>query len=270
MRVALRRDGAVMSLLWPGFGRDPGLPAQAQPTQPSCGHRSSLPFTPTGPKTLYNTWVDSVARNGPRPCIGRRAGAAYEYLSFDVSGSGGRVGGGGCRACAERGLGGSREAERQRACPTPCDEPSLCTAHPYPTAPLACLPSCLKQEAGELAADVGSAMVHVGLAPHARAAVYGANSPEWMLTMQVGVAGGESPWADGASPALVLRRRYAPLAVLGASAALGYNYPAVSAVWPTGLPCRVPLRRPAGVQPAQRVLRAAVRCAGGQHSGVHH
>ncbi|GAB4818842.1 hypothetical protein N2152v2_005888 [Parachlorella kessleri] len=39
-------------------------------------------------------------------------------------------------------------------------------------------------EAGETAAALGSAMVHVGLQPHARCSVFGANSPEWMLTMQ--------------------------------------------------------------------------------------
>ena len=33
-------------------------------------------------------------------------------------------------------------------------------------------------------ADVASAMAHVGLGPHCRASVFGANSPEWMLTMQ--------------------------------------------------------------------------------------
>lgn len=34
-------------------------------------------------------------------------------------------------------------------------------------------------------AAIGSAMVKVGLGPHARVGVYGANSPEWMIAMQV-------------------------------------------------------------------------------------
>lgn len=38
----------------------------------------------------------------------------------------------------------------------------------------------------ELAAAVGSALTKVGLAPHGRVGVYGANSPEWMVAMQVG------------------------------------------------------------------------------------
>ncbi len=42
------------------------------------------------------------------------------------------------------------------------------------------------QEAGQLVADVASAMVHVGMQPHARASVFGSNCPEWMLTMQAG------------------------------------------------------------------------------------
>jgi long-chain acyl-CoA synthetase len=36
----------------------------------------------------------------------------------------------------------------------------------------------------EQIAAIGSAMVKVGLAPHARVGVYGANSPEWMIAMQ--------------------------------------------------------------------------------------
>ncbi|PSC74925.1 long chain acyl-synthetase 4-like [Micractinium conductrix] len=36
----------------------------------------------------------------------------------------------------------------------------------------------------ELAAAVGSALTKVGLAPHGRVGVYGANSPEWMVAMQ--------------------------------------------------------------------------------------
>jgi long-chain acyl-CoA synthetase len=40
------------------------------------------------------------------------------------------------------------------------------------------------KEAGEKIAAIGSAMAHVGLDAHGRVGVYGANSPEWMLTMQ--------------------------------------------------------------------------------------
>lgn len=50
--------------------------------------------------------------------------------------------------------------------------------------PTCCVPNDAMQEAGQLTADVASAMVHVGLGPHCRASVFGANSPEWMLTMQ--------------------------------------------------------------------------------------
>lgn len=41
-------------------------------------------------------------------------------------------------------------------------------------------------EAGQQAADIAGAMAHVGIAPHDRASVFGANCPEWMLVMQVG------------------------------------------------------------------------------------
>jgi len=40
------------------------------------------------------------------------------------------------------------------------------------------------KEVAERSADIASAMSHVGVGPHARAGVYGANSPEWMLAMQ--------------------------------------------------------------------------------------
>lgn len=33
--------------------------------------------------------------------------------------------------------------------------------------------------------DVAGAMAHVGMQPHGRASVFGANSPEWMIAMQV-------------------------------------------------------------------------------------
>ena len=62
----------------------------------------------------------------------------------------------------------------------PQQRPKLCVNLPEPT-----LPPHPPQEAGELAAAVGSAMAHCGLGPHARCSVFGANSPEWMLTMQV-------------------------------------------------------------------------------------
>lgn len=54
-----------------------------------------------------------------------------------------------------------------------------------PPAPLPLQHNTAMQEAGKLASDVSSAMVHVGLRPHCRAAVFGANCPEWMLSMQV-------------------------------------------------------------------------------------
>ena len=40
-------------------------------------------------------------------------------------------------------------------------------------------------EAGNSVSNIGSAMQAVGLKPHDRAGVFGANSPEWMLAMQV-------------------------------------------------------------------------------------
>lgn len=33
---------------------------------------------------------------------------------------------------------------------------------------------------------IGSAMAAVGMQPHGRCGVYGANSPEWMIALQVG------------------------------------------------------------------------------------
>lgn len=40
-------------------------------------------------------------------------------------------------------------------------------------------------ETGERVAAIGSALVKAGLQPHGRVGVYGANSPEWMIAMQV-------------------------------------------------------------------------------------
>lgn len=40
------------------------------------------------------------------------------------------------------------------------------------------------QETAEHAAAIASAMASVGVGPHARAGVYGANCPEWMISMQ--------------------------------------------------------------------------------------
>lgn len=45
-----------------------------------------------------------------------------------------------------------------------------------------------KQTAEQVDA-VGAALVQAGLAPHGRVGVYGANSPQWMVAMQVGGAG---------------------------------------------------------------------------------
>ena len=45
--------------------------------------------------------------------------------------------------------------------------------------------ACCAQEVGALVADVGSALAHVGLKPQGRVSVFGANSVEWMATMQV-------------------------------------------------------------------------------------
>ena len=40
------------------------------------------------------------------------------------------------------------------------------------------------QETAERAAAIASAMASIGVGPHARAGVYGANCPEWMISMQ--------------------------------------------------------------------------------------
>ncbi|KAL4436674.1 hypothetical protein ABPG75_003813 [Micractinium tetrahymenae] len=76
-----------------------------------------------------------------------------------------------------------------------CPPPGRRRGAPWPTWPAAHLPLPLSlpaspgrasalQEAGRIVGDVASAMVHVGLEPHSRASVFGANSPEWMITMQ--------------------------------------------------------------------------------------
>ena len=53
-------------------------------------------------------------------------------------------------------------------------------------------------EVGEAVAEVGAAMAHCGVAPQGRAGVYGANSPEWMMAMQVRGAGGGGGAGRGA------------------------------------------------------------------------
>ena len=45
------------------------------------------------------------------------------------------------------------------------------------------------QEAGEMVDAVAGAMAHVGVAPHGRAAMFGANSPELMIALQAGNRG---------------------------------------------------------------------------------
>lgn len=53
--------------------------------QPPCSClRSPIPFTPTGSKTLYDNWTAVVERYGPRPCLGRRSGTTYSYLTYAV------------------------------------------------------------------------------------------------------------------------------------------------------------------------------------------
>ena len=41
-------------------------------------------------------------------------------------------------------------------------------------------------QTAERTAAIGSALTHVGVGPRGRVGVYGANSPEWMIAMQVG------------------------------------------------------------------------------------
>lgn len=54
------------------------------------------------------------------------------------------------------------------------------------------------KQTAEEAAAIGSALVKVGLAPHGRVGVYGANSPEWMIAMQVRRGPAEAGWWTGA------------------------------------------------------------------------
>ena len=35
-------------------------------------------------ETLYASFADAVARYGPRPCLGRRVGDEYKYLTYSV------------------------------------------------------------------------------------------------------------------------------------------------------------------------------------------
>ena len=72
--------------------------------------------------SLYEMFMDSVSKYPGNPCLGRREGAGYAWLTYG--------------------------------------------------------------EAAEQAGALGSALVAVGLQPHGRVGVYGANSPEWMLAMQ--------------------------------------------------------------------------------------
>ncbi|KAL4436675.1 hypothetical protein ABPG75_003814 [Micractinium tetrahymenae] len=34
--------------------------------------------------TLYESWQGCVAQYGPEPCLGRRVGATYNYLTYEV------------------------------------------------------------------------------------------------------------------------------------------------------------------------------------------
>ena len=95
--------------------------------------------------SLYEMFMDSVGKYPGNPCLGRREGAGYAWLTY-----------------------------------------------------------C---EAAEQAGALGSALVAVGLQPHGRVGVYGANSPEWMLAMQVGVrGGGGGGWGGGGGGCRRMRR----------------------------------------------------------------
>ena len=48
------------------------------------------------------------------------------------------------------------------------------------------------KEVGERVAAVAGAMMALGLKAHGRVGVYGINSPEWMMAMQVGISSGET------------------------------------------------------------------------------
>lgn len=52
---------------------------------PACSSRCPLPTDIRLP-TLYESWEGCVAQFGPGPCLGRRVGSAYEYLTYEVRG----------------------------------------------------------------------------------------------------------------------------------------------------------------------------------------
>lgn len=75
------------------------------------------------------------------------------------------------------------------------------------------------KQTSERVADIGAALVKVGLKPHGRVGVYGANSPEWMIAMQVGagctaclLVAGLRPCQCSACASTVLRRKLPMLA----------------------------------------------------------
>ena len=142
-------------------------------------------------------------------------------------------------------------------------------------------------QTAEQSAEIGSALVKVGLEPHGRVGVYGANSPEWMIAMQVGAAAaagaGAAEWAAAVPPiehAVVLlcicnpeSCSYALLAATAATATI-IPTPAILPANRTALhshtlplplaapPLPAPRPPPAGLQPSEHVLRAAVRLPG--------
>ena len=64
------------------------------------------------------------------------------------------------------------------------------------------------QEAGSRVSQIGSAMNSVGVQPHTRVGVFGANSPEWMIAMQVGHVSSLSAVAECLGQAGILRKAW--------------------------------------------------------------
>ncbi len=134
------------------------------------------------------------------------------------------------------------------------------------------------KQTSDQVADIGSALVKAGLQPHGRVGVYGANSPEWMIAMQVGCLWWLC-WAHarlrcqsgGMTRTGLLRVRQ--LAVQLCSASLHGRTAAGVLLAPAADPCVTPRnlapRPAAGVQPAEPVLRAAVRLAGRARHRIH-
>ena len=85
--------------------------------------------------------------------------------------------------------------EQSRTFDAPRIDQTMCPTSKHHRKPHHCAVPAV-QQAGDLAGQVGSAMVHSGMQPGGRACVFGSNCPEWMLAMQVCSASGQRGVAD--------------------------------------------------------------------------